>query len=299
MRAPHDHSHDHSHDHGRSHGHAHSHDVASVRTIELDTIVHAAFLADVTTWLRDRVGDLAVRRVLDVGSGTGAGTVALAEQFPDAEVVAADVSDVMLERVRSLAAERGLAARISTENADIAADVTRLGRFDLAWASASLHEADDPDRAFENLFAALRPGGLLTVVEMDGPPRVLPLELADLEERLHAAFEPVRQGNAYHLDWSAPLARAGFELETLRTVAIEETVDGHGPAGEFATLFLTRMMSAAASQLSAPDAAQLTALLGDGPDSLRRRSDLRLRGSRSVWLARRPEQRPRPRWTPP
>lgn len=276
------------HGHTHDHGHTHTHDDASVRMIELDPVVHAGFLADVTTWLRGQADDLTVRRVLDVGPGTGAGTVALAEQFPGAEVVAADVSEVMLERVRALAAARGLSARVSPEHADIAADVSGLGRFDLAWASASLHEAGDPDRAFQNLFAALRPGGLLAVVEMDGPPRVLPLELADLEGRLHAAFEPVRQGNAYHLDWSAPLARAGFDLEVLRTVTIEETADGHGPAGEFATLFLTRMVNAAAAQLSGPDAAQLAALLGDGPDGLRQRSDLRLRGSRSVWLARRP-----------
>lgn len=292
MHASHDHTDPHhgasGHTQDHTHTHTHAHDAASVRMIELDTVVHAGFLADVTTWLRDRADDLTVGRVLDVGPGTGAGTVALAEQFPGAEVVAADVSEVMLERVRALAAARGLSARVSPQRADIAADVSGLGRFDLAWASASLHEAGDPDRAFQNLFAALRPGGLLAVVEMDGPPRVLPLELEDLEDRLHVAFEPVRQGNAYHLDWSAPLARAGFDLEELRTVTIEETVDGHGPAGEFATLFLSRMMNAAAAQLSGPDAAQLVALLGDGPDGLRQRSDLRLRGSRSVWLARRP-----------
>ena len=259
-----------------------------MRLIELDAIVHGGFLTDVMSWFRGLADDIDVRRVLDVGAGTGAGTVALAQQFVGAEVVAADVSEGMLERVRALAATRGLAERISTEHADIAADVSGLGRFDVAWASASLHEAADPDQAFRNLFAALRPGGLLAIVEMNGPPQVLPLELADLEDRLHAAFEPVRQGNAYNLDWSAPLERAGFDLEVLRTVTIEETVDGRGPAGEFATLFLTRMVSAAAAQLSASDAVQLAALLGDGADGLRQRSDLRLRGTRSVWLARRP-----------
>ena len=256
--------------------------------IELDTIVHSSFLADVTTWLHGLAGDLDVRRVLDVGAGTGAGTIALAQQFSAADVVAVDVSPAMLARVRDRAAAHGLAGRISTEGADITAHVSHLGAFDLAWASASLHEARDPDQAFRNLHSLLRPGALLAVIEMDDPPRLLPGDLADFEDRLHGAFAHARQGNAYSPDWTGPLERVGFELEMRRTFTTDEVADGRGPAGEFATLFLSRLVSTSSANLSGPDRELLTMLLGEGPGSLRERRDLQIRGNRSVWIARRP-----------
>ena len=285
----HSHSHDgHAHGHDRDHAHDHGADEDFARMIELDTIVHSGFLADVTTWIQSLAADLDVRHILDVGAGTGAGTLALAQRFPAAQVVAADVSPAMLTRVQDLAATQGLAGRISTERVDIAADVSGLGTFDLAWASASLHEASDPDQAFRNLHSALRPGALLAVIEMDDPPRMLPTDLADFEDRLHAATAHVRQGKAYSPDWTGPLARAGFELEARRTFTTDQSADGRGPAGEFATLFLSRVANVSSAHLSRPDQDLLTTLLGDGPGSLRQRSDLQIRGTRSAWIARRP-----------
>ncbi|WP_217629084.1 class I SAM-dependent methyltransferase [Sanguibacter gelidistatuariae] len=256
--------------------------------LELDALVHKGYLTDVTTWLQGLAADAGVQRVLDVGAGAGSGTIALAQRFPEANVVATDLSEGMLERVRSLADASGLAGRVSTELADIGADVARLGTFDLAWASASLHEVGDPDRAFRNLRDALRPGGLLAVVEMDSPPRMLPLDLADFEDRLYAAFAHASQGNAYHPDWTDPLYRSGFELEVRRTFMIDEPADGRGRAGEYATLYLSRIAQASTANLDDADRALLTTLLGDGPDGLRQRADLRLRGSRTAWIARRP-----------
>lgn len=256
--------------------------------IELDTVVHGDFLMGATAWLESLTVGTDVVRILDVGAGTGAGAIALAERFPAADVVAIDISPAMLERVRVHADARGFAPRISTERVDIATDSWELGAFDLAWASASLHEAVDPDQAFRNLHSALRPGGLLVVVEMDDPPRMLPADLADFEERLHVAFALARQGNAYGPDWTSALARSGFALESRRTFTIDETADGRGPAGEFATLFLSRLASACAAHLSNADQHALAVLLGDGPGGLRHRSDLRIRGARSVWIARRP-----------
>lgn len=276
--------HDPAHDSARDHGQ----DEEFARMIELDTVVHADVLVGVTAWLESLMAGVDVRRVLDVGAGTGAGTAALAERFPAADVVATDISPAMLERVRELADARGLASRVSTERVDIATDSWELGTFDLAWASASLHEAVDTDQAFRNLHSALRPGGLVVVVEMDDPPRMLPADLAEFEERLYAAFALARQGNAYSPDWTNALARSGFTLETRRTFTIDEPVNGGGPAGEFATLFLSRLASASATHLSPTDQEELAGLLGDRPGNLRQRSDLRLRGARTVWIARRP-----------
>lgn len=57
-----------------------------------------------------------VRRALDVGTGTGDGALALAQQFPDAEVVGVDLAESMLELARrkapQLRFERGDASRL-------------------------------------------------------------------------------------------------------------------------------------------------------------------------------------------
>jgi SAM-dependent methyltransferase len=286
-----------THGHGQAHGHAH--DAALARMLELDAVVHHRYLVEMTTWLRllatggqasAQAGGQAagsVERILDVGAGTGAGTLALAERFPAASIVAIDISDDMLHRVRELARRNGIEGRVSTERADVAADL-QLGSFDLAWASASLHEVTDPDRAFANLYEAVRPGGLLAVVEMAAPPRVLPDGLPELEERRHHHLERARDGRVDHPDWSDAVARAGFETLATRTFTVDEPVDGSGPAGEYAHLYLERIAQAVRPHLDETDQELLARLLDDGPDSLRRRTDLRLRSTRTAWIARRP-----------
>ncbi|SCF80628.1 Methyltransferase domain-containing protein, partial [Streptomyces sp. Ncost-T6T-2b] len=62
---------------------------------------------------------------------------------------------------------------------------------DLVWASASLHHLDDPATALVGIRAALRPGGLLAVAEVDGMPSFLPVDggRAELEARCRAALD--------------------------------------------------------------------------------------------------------------
>jgi ubiquinone/menaquinone biosynthesis C-methylase UbiE len=53
---------------------------------------------------RSRADGIDARRIIDIGPGPGVGTVALAERFARAEVVAVDGSDAMLNRVDERAA---------------------------------------------------------------------------------------------------------------------------------------------------------------------------------------------------
>ncbi|WP_107451815.1 methyltransferase domain-containing protein, partial [Actinacidiphila rubida] len=98
--------------------------------------------------LPERVGP---DRVVDLGCGTGAGTLALLARFPDAEVTAVDFSPAHLNRLREKAAERGVAGRVRTVRADLDAGWPDLGRPDLVWASASLHHMADPDRTLQRI----------------------------------------------------------------------------------------------------------------------------------------------------
>jgi ubiquinone/menaquinone biosynthesis C-methylase UbiE len=69
-------------------------------------------------------------RILDVGTGTGAGALRLAQRFPEAEIVGVDLSDAMLEQARrNTPAERR--ERVSWLRADASALPFGDGSFDL------------------------------------------------------------------------------------------------------------------------------------------------------------------------
>ncbi|QMU77373.1 class I SAM-dependent methyltransferase [Streptacidiphilus sp. PB12-B1b] len=291
----------HHHDHSPGPAH-HDHHPASeadeaglAEVLELDAEVLGAHLTELADWLARSAGPLPVRRILDLGSGTGAGTFTLLRQFEDAEVVAVDNSPYLRRRLRDRARDLGLADRVHTVAADLDADWPDFGGVDLVWASAALHHMADADRALRETAAALRPGGLLAVVELDGLPRFLPDDLGvgrpGLEARCRAALAG-RHAEAVPLlgsDWGPRLSRAGFTVEAERLFAVELTQPLPPAAGRYAQAVLRRMRGALDGRLDAEDSAVLDLLIdGDGPENVLLRADLAVRTERTVWLARRP-----------
>jgi SAM-dependent methyltransferase len=171
------------HDHGR-------HQLAEL--LDRDAEVLHSYLSDVTAWVRQHAAGQP-RRVLDLGAGTGTGTIALARCFAAADVIAVDQSADMLARIRCRAGDLGLAGRVITVQADLDRAWPAIEPVDVAWASNVLHELASPRRVLADAFAALRPGGLLAVAELGAPPRFLPDDLGlgrpGLEARCHAALE--------------------------------------------------------------------------------------------------------------
>jgi SAM-dependent methyltransferase len=90
-------------------------------------------------------------RILDVGTGTGAAALELADRYPDAEVVAIDISAEMVAQARARAAD--LSSRVRFLVADIASFDDEEG-FDLI---AMLNMPP----FFDRLVALLRPGGFV------------------------------------------------------------------------------------------------------------------------------------------
>lgn len=281
--------------HGRRHGHhhgaarAHDHESGLADLLDLDAEVLGSSLDELTGWAAGHARG-APRTVLDVGAGTGTGSVALARRFPAAEVVALDRSAAMLERVRAAARRHGLGDRVRVVQADLDLAWPGIGPVDLAWASSALHELADPDRVLRDLHAALGPGGLLVVVEMDALPRFLPDDIGPgrpgLELRCHEAL--ARAGWNAHPDWRPHLERAGFRPAAQRTVTA--SAEPAPPStGRYARAYLRRVRSALDTRLDPADLAALDRLLDDDhPHGLLRRTDLTARSSRTAWAARRP-----------
>ncbi len=106
--------------HTPHHHHAGGDDEAVLaELLDLDAEVLQAYLSAVVERVHELAGTGPVRRILDLGSGTGTGTFALARRFPGAEVIAVDQSAGMLARLRSKAADSGLADRVQTMEADL------------------------------------------------------------------------------------------------------------------------------------------------------------------------------------
>ncbi|MCT2590139.1 class I SAM-dependent methyltransferase [Streptomyces sp. N2-109] len=260
--------------------------------LDLDAEVLHTYQADVTAWLADLSDGSPPRRILDLGSGTGTGTFALLERFPEAHATALDVSPQMLHRLRDGACARGLDERVHTVLADLDAPWPSLDPADLAWAASSLHHMADPDHILTEAFRTLRPGGLLAIAEMDFFPRFLSDHLGlgrpGLEARVHAALNEDHGG-----DLNPALLDAGFTLETKRPFVIDLQHPLPAATGRYAQACLRRLRAHLDGLMDGEDLATLDTLIdSDGPDGVLRRQDLTVRTTRTVWVAKRPQQRP-------
>ncbi|WP_327218100.1 class I SAM-dependent methyltransferase [Streptomyces cyaneofuscatus] len=276
-----------------THAHTHSHDShGEAEILDLDAQVLAEHLTALTGWLPVQAPP---RRIVDLGSGTGTGTFALLDRFPEAHITAVDTSAAHLQRLREKACARGAEGRVRTVQADLdAADWPDLGSPDLVWASASMHHMADPGRALKAVHDLLAPGGLFAVVELSGFPRFLPETAPEnrpgLEERCHEASDRFHAEHVPHrgADWGPKLTAAGFTVEDERVITVD--IDGsHSEAvGAYALGSLQRLRHSVAEALTPEDLAALDRLLDtEGPGSLLRRDDLAVRTERTVWAARR------------
>ena len=130
------------------------------------------FRRSVVPWLDDEQA-LAGSHVLELGSGSGASTAALAEQ--GAQVVGLDLAVDDLATARSCLAQMGLAADLRQRNANDLADLADEG-FDriIYWAVLEHMTINERLSSLESAWEVLGSGGLLTVVET--PNRLWPFD---------------------------------------------------------------------------------------------------------------------------
>jgi SAM-dependent methyltransferase len=116
------------------------------------------------------------RRVLDVGTGTGGAAFAIAERFPDAEVVGIDFSTEMVERARSKITGP-FSGRVSFHQADASSLPYPAGHFDLVTHSNMIPFFDEAARM-------LPPGGHTVFAFSSGSETPIFVPLARLQHEL-------------------------------------------------------------------------------------------------------------------
>jgi SAM-dependent methyltransferase len=112
-------------------------------------------------------------RVLDVACGGGKWLVAVAQRFPNTELVGVEFEPDSVARAMRHASEAGLEGRIEIK----AREIPTMGydrEFDLVYLQDALHEMPDPTGSLRAAWAAVRPGGHLVVLEW-----CLPADLAE------------------------------------------------------------------------------------------------------------------------
>ena len=105
-------------------------------------------------------------RVLEAGCGTGAQTVILARNCPEARITSVDISEASLEQAERRVREAGI-TNVTFERGDIFALPYDPGSFDHIFLCFVLEHLAEPRRALERLRPLLREGGTITVIEGD------------------------------------------------------------------------------------------------------------------------------------
>jgi SAM-dependent methyltransferase len=255
-----------------------------IEVLDLDAEVLREYFRDVVGWVRREAADRP--HVVDLGAGSGTGSLALARELPGSTVTAVDVSAEMLGHLRSRADAAGLGERIRTVEADLDQPWPDLGPADVIWAASSMHHMADPARALASAFDALRPGGLLVIAELDSFPRFLagtPDEDVELRGHAESAKRRDEAGMHMHENWGDRMGHAGFTSVTERHFDIDLRPPLPTSATRYAQVSLSRMRHMLEERLSPADLAALDRIVA----GLGGRGDLSVRTVRTVWLARR------------
>jgi ubiquinone/menaquinone biosynthesis C-methylase UbiE len=144
--------------------------------------------------LAKRVDLSACRRLVDIGGGSGAFTIALCERYPELSVDLVDFPNV-LERTRGVIAAAGLSDRVRLVPGDATeseAEAWVHEPADVALMSYLLSGVarDSVPGLFRRAFAALRPGGQLLVHDFLLDDDLRGPRLAALWALQHLAFTP-------------------------------------------------------------------------------------------------------------
>lgn len=166
--------------------------------------------------------------IIDIGSGTGASTIQLAEKF-SAKVTAVDLFPQFLERLQERAFDRGLSERITTVEGDMTDLPFPDASFDVVWSEGAVY-----NMGFAAGVAAwkrlLRPGGVMVLSEITW---LTPTRPAEIDEHWNteypeidtaAAKISILEGYGLSLRGFFVLSEAGWEKHYYQP--IEERLNG-------------------------------------------------------------------------
>lgn len=194
----------------------------------------------IAEWLKRQHPDFQPGRILDLGCTVGHNTLPLAQHFPEAEVVAVDVSEPVLRyahaRARSLGVSNIRFVQQNAENLSL-----KAGNFDLITTSMFLHELSMKSLPciLAETYRLLKPGGLVVHLEQPRYTDEMPLFEQFMRDWDTLNNNEPFWSRMHELDVEAMMQQAGFPGERIFQIQITPSVDTrlfpvteHGKANE-------------------------------------------------------------------
>jgi len=156
--------------------------------------------------------DLRGKRILDIGSGSGAIAIMLVRDLGAAEVVGIDVEAPVCDAARSSVADAGLSAQIRIDLVSPGPLPFDENSFDVVYSKDSIIHIPDKEALAQEAFRVLRPGGWFAasdwLISHDGDPSP--------EMQAYIRAEALDFAMASPSRYQAALAAAGFVDTVLR-----------------------------------------------------------------------------------
>lgn len=150
------------------------------RSLPCPTIFAGALESPLMDWLMgtqttlDRIGLRPGLRVLEVGPGPGRLLIPAAQRVqPGGEVVGLDIQPGMIERLKARTAQAGV-SNLTTILGDATQANVPPESFDVVYLCTVLGEIPDREAALHQCYAALKPGGTLSITEIFPDPHYQP-----------------------------------------------------------------------------------------------------------------------------
>ena len=139
-----------------------------------DSLNHWLSLGVDKSWrrrsLRWIVDPSAPQQILDIACGTGDYSIAIARRaHPDTVVTGVDLTEAMLQVMRSKVEKAGLAGRIVAEQGNAEAMRFADNRFDRTTIAFGIRNFEHREQALREIFRVLKPGGRLVILELSVP----------------------------------------------------------------------------------------------------------------------------------
>lgn len=203
--------------------------------------------------LRDllaRIPTLDARRVVDLGCGTGGGTVVVSKRWPQADVVGIDSSDDML--AEALRSQEG---SIRFVKADIAGWTPEPSSVDVIFSNAALHWIPGHAGFFGSWMRGLTEGGSLAFQvpgNFDAPSHTLLADLAasDKWRRLFAGKDPANRVHSPYEYYS--LLRVEADTVDVWETTYYHRLDGEDPVFKWVRATALRPYVEALPSVEAP-----------------------------------------------
>ena len=139
-----------------------------------DSLNHWLSLGVDKSWrrrsLRWIVDPSAPQQILDIACGTGDYSIAIARRaHPDTVVTGVDLTEAMLQVMRSKVEKAGLAGRIVAEQGNAEAMRFADNRFDRVTIAFGIRNFEHREQALREILRVLKPGGRLVILELSVP----------------------------------------------------------------------------------------------------------------------------------